>query len=107
MPNTMFLVEDEPPVSPVLEGTLGEMGYDVIAVITDIKLDNDPNGWHAGHQARELEPALPVLHMSADSAEDWPRMAVPAHRGFPAHGGVSNAKIFLQRRYWRRDHIRS
>lgn len=97
MSKTILLVEDEPLIALLLEDVLVESGFDVMAascgseaiealeknapqltaVVTDIKLGSGPNGWHIGHRARELEPALPVLYMSGDSAQDWPHLAVP------------------------------
>ncbi|CAN7259663.1 response regulator [Rhizobium sp. LjRoot254] len=97
MTKTILLVEDEPLISMVLEDALREEGFDVIVaidgidaiaaldakapqlagVITDIRLGDGPSGWQVSEWARELQPRLPVLYMSADSAADWPDRAVP------------------------------
>lgn len=47
------------------------------AVITDVKLGGGPNGWDVARRARELVPAMPVVYVTADSADDWAANGVP------------------------------
>jgi DNA-binding NtrC family response regulator len=47
------------------------------AVVTDIRLGAGPDGWRIGQRARELNPAMPVVYMSADSTHDWASKGVP------------------------------
>jgi DNA-binding response OmpR family regulator len=39
-------------------------------LVTDIRLDDEKDGWHVARRARELNPLIPVVYMSGDSAAD-------------------------------------
>jgi DNA-binding NtrC family response regulator len=93
----ILLVEDEILTQNNLNDALVEAGFDVVAaddgaqalaeleahadnfraVITDIRVGKGPTGWDVGKRARELDPNMPVLYMSGDSASDWASMGVP------------------------------
>jgi DNA-binding response OmpR family regulator len=93
---TLLLVEDEVLVREVLDVALKDEGFDVIiagngtqalaelesdaarfrAVISDIRLEDGPDGWAVGRRARELVNDMPVIYMSADSVE-WSSHGVP------------------------------
>ena len=48
------------------------------ALITDIRLGRDqPTGWDVARRAREIDPDVPVIYMTGDSAVDWSRNGVP------------------------------
>jgi len=47
------------------------------ALITDIRLGDGVDGWEVARHARELNPAIPVIYMSGDSAADWAVNGVP------------------------------
>jgi len=47
------------------------------ALITDIRMGDGPDGWDVARRARELNPRLPVIYMSGDSAGDWSAQGVP------------------------------
>ncbi len=47
------------------------------ALITDIRMGDGPDGWELARRARELNPRLPVLYMSGDSAAEWSAQGVP------------------------------
>jgi CheY-like chemotaxis protein len=46
------------------------------ALVTDVNLRGDLNGWEVARQIREKEPSLPVIYMTA-YAEDWASQGVP------------------------------
>ena len=86
----ILVVEDEPLIGLTVEDALGEAGYDVrllsqavdalhelegaaevlSALVTDIRLQGDKDGWQVARRARELNPMLPVVYMSVDSELD-------------------------------------
>lgn len=41
------------------------------ALLTDIQLESQPNGWNLARQIRDMNPSLPVLYMSGGSAHEW------------------------------------
>ena len=49
---------------------------EVAALISDVRLPGMP-GWRLARRMRQLLPSLPILYISADSADDWDREAVP------------------------------
>jgi DNA-binding response OmpR family regulator len=93
---TQLLVEDEPLVALAIQDTLEDAGYEVLlaadghsgaaaieenintisGLITDIRLGTGPEGWLLARQARECRPELPVLYVTADSADDWSSQGV-------------------------------
>jgi DNA-binding response OmpR family regulator len=46
------------------------------ALVTDVRLPQ-LDGWAIAHRARELNPTLPVIYVSGDSAVDWAANGVP------------------------------
>lgn len=94
---TLFLVEDEALIRDLLETSLAEAGFEVVAVadgakalaeldadatrfravITDIKLGAGPDGWAVARRARELVADMPIVYMSGDSGHDWSSKGVP------------------------------
>ena len=56
-----------------LESEIGRFG----AVLTDIRLGDGPDGWGVGHRTRELNPAMPIVYMTGDSASEWAANGVP------------------------------
>lgn len=46
------------------------------ALLTDVRLP-EVDGWELAHLARELNPSIPVVYVSGDSAADWPVHGVP------------------------------
>lgn len=102
----LLLVEDEPLIIDVLEEALNDSGFEVVkasngtkalkkidadaakfrAVITDIRLGSEPDGWAVARHAREIIPNMPVVYMSGDSTHEWASQGVP--------GSVMLAKPF-------------
>jgi two-component system cell cycle response regulator CpdR len=96
-PVTILLVEDEALLLLDFEQALAEAGFGVVAVwrgtkaleylrdpataihglVTDIRLGEPPDGWDIARIARQIEPDLPVVYISGDSAPDWPSNGVP------------------------------
>jgi CheY-like chemotaxis protein len=50
---------------------------DLGALVTDIRLPGDIDGWEVARRARELCPPLPVVYVSGDSGADWASQGVP------------------------------
>ncbi|MRG55294.1 response regulator [Phyllobacterium sp. SYP-B3895] len=93
----VLLVEDESILLMANEETLRAEGFDVVAcvnggqevaelerdatrfcaLVTDVQLGSDPNGWEVGRRARELAPAIPVIYVTGDSAAAWSANGVP------------------------------
>lgn len=94
---TLLVVEDEAVILVDLESALEDAGFAVISayngaqaltllesegekivgLVTDIRVGPGPNGWEIAHKARELNPDIPIVYMSGDSARDWPVEGVP------------------------------
>jgi DNA-binding response OmpR family regulator len=94
----LLLIEDDPILRDVLEVALVDAGFTTItasdgtkglaeldadatrfrAVITDIRLGNGVDGWDVSRHARELVPEMPIVYMSGDSSQDWPKKGVPS-----------------------------
>lgn len=95
---TILIVEDEPLIAEALTAALEDAGFsglsasdangaiaileknrarDLAGLVTDINLGGPRNGWEIASRAREMNPALPVVYMSGDSAADWTAHGVP------------------------------
>lgn len=97
MSKLLLLVEDEPLILEILAGALEDGGFETRAatsgdealamldqpgdplggLVTDIKLGSGPSGWDVARKARELEPTLPVVYITGDSAHEWASQGVP------------------------------
>lgn len=93
----VLVVDDEPIIAEIISESLVEGGFEVlvahdgetavsiindparklVALVTDIRLPNGPDGWLLGSEARKANPLLPVIYMSGDSSCDWPARGVP------------------------------
>jgi CheY-like chemotaxis protein len=47
------------------------------ALITDINLLGEMDGWEIARQAREIDPAFPIVYMTGAAAEQWASQGVP------------------------------
>jgi DNA-binding response OmpR family regulator len=45
--------------------------------VTDISLLGKIDGWEVARQAREIDPAFPVLYITGAHAYRWPSQGVP------------------------------
>ncbi|MBP2238811.1 DNA-binding NtrC family response regulator [Sinorhizobium kostiense] len=93
----ILLAEDEALLLLDFEQALAEAGFSVIAVssgrkaiallnagdasiqgiVTDIRFREPPDGWNVARVAREIDPEIPVVYVSGDSAPDWASKGVP------------------------------
>ncbi len=100
----ILVVEDEYLLVLPIEDALNEAGFDAVSVgsaeeaaflldcapgkysalVTDIDLRSDSNGWELARKARQSDPEFPVVYMTGTSIEDW------------ALYGVSDS-VFLQK----------
>ena len=47
------------------------------ALITDINLKGNTDGWEVARRAREIDPEFPIVYSSGRSADEWPSKGVP------------------------------
>ena len=93
----ILLAEDDPLIALNLQDALEDAGFAVhhvlagsealtglearqqhlSALVTDIRLGDDVDGWAIGRRARELMPHLPVVYISGDSAHEHTVDGVP------------------------------
>ncbi len=94
----VLVVEDEVLIQSMLSEALHEGGFatkiadsgeDAIrlldapepkyrALVTDINLGRGKlDGWEVARHAREVDPEIPVVYMTGDSAADWSSKGVP------------------------------
>jgi CheY-like chemotaxis protein len=93
----VLYVEDEPFVRELGLVALQEAGFTVDAVnsgaaavaaidnrddgfraiVTDIDLRGELNGWDVARHAREKLPDIPVVYVSGGSAHEWTSLGVP------------------------------
>ncbi len=93
----ILLVEDESLIAMSIEEALTEGGFAVHSVesgseaiaaidsgdylfaglITDVRLGEGPCGWDIARRAREVQPTIPVVFMTGDSAAEHSARGVP------------------------------
>ena len=93
----LLLVEDYAAIRISLEISLTEAGFRVLTaangndaiselnkpnnnlsgLITDIQLGTNEDGWDVARRARELNPSLPIVYMTGNSADAWEANGVP------------------------------
>jgi CheY-like chemotaxis protein len=93
----ILVVEDEKAIQETLEDALSHAGFETSftvsgedavallqgdnskyrALITDINLLGEMDGWQVAHRARELNPDIPVIYMTGAAAADWSANGVP------------------------------
>jgi DNA-binding response OmpR family regulator len=94
---TVLIVEDERFVQDMVkealagggfESSVASSGEDAVALlrdnhgkyqalVTDINLSGDLNGWDVAQCARELDPDMPVIYMSGAAGDEWASRGVP------------------------------
>ncbi len=57
--------------------TLNATSTRIHGVVTDIRLGSPQDGWEIARAAREIDPQIPVVYVSGDSALDWASKGVP------------------------------
>lgn len=93
----VLIAEDEFLIKLNLEDVVSEAGFEHLAVsnaddailaleedsarfcalITDVRMPGETDGWDLARRARELQPLMPVIYMTGDSAKDWAAQGVP------------------------------
>lgn len=58
-------------------GALEEDSARFCALITDVRMPGETDGWDLARRARELQPLMPVIYMTGDSAKEWAAQGVP------------------------------
>jgi CheY-like chemotaxis protein len=93
----VLVIEDDPEIQSVVEEALSDGGFEpAIAasgeeavtllkggktkysvLVTDINLRGTMDGWAVAKQAREVDPAFPIVYMTGAAADQWPSHGVP------------------------------
>lgn len=92
----VLLADDEVLVRDLVQESLEEAGYDVlavgsgsqaldaleaggefVAVVTDVNFGGPPAGWDVAVRAREIRSNIAVVYMTGDSAHEWSAHGVP------------------------------
>lgn len=93
----ILVVEDDPLIQTVVEETLDGGGFKPViaasgeeavallknhnrkyrALVTDINLLGSIDGWEIAKQAREIDPAFPIVYMTGAAAEQYASHGVP------------------------------
>jgi DNA-binding response OmpR family regulator len=93
----ILVIEDDPPIQGIVEEALSDGGFEPAiapsgeeavallkgnkgkyrALVTDISLLGKIDGWEVARQAREIDPALPILYITGAHADRWPSQGVP------------------------------
>ena len=47
------------------------------ALVTDINLSGELDGWDVAREAREIDPAFPIIYMTGAAADEWGSKGVP------------------------------
>ena len=97
-PSVLVLIaENETEIRNFLQATFEDGGFEVLltssgeeaigaldakhdlvrALITDINFGTKATGWDVARHARELNPDLPVVYMTAAGGNDWSAFGVP------------------------------
>jgi CheY-like chemotaxis protein len=104
----VLIAEDDPLVSMAVEEIVADAGFDflvadnaqeaifnfegnserICALLTDIRMPGKLDGWDLARRARELQPLLPIIYMTGDSAAVWRSQGVP--------GSILLQKPFVQ-----------
>jgi DNA-binding response OmpR family regulator len=93
----ILVIEDDQAIQTIVEDALTEGGFEPAiaasgeeavtllkgrlvkyrALVIDIGLRGRIGGWEVARQAREIDPAFPIVYMSGLHAEDWASKGVP------------------------------
>ena len=93
----VLVVEDDQGIQGIVEEALTEAGFKPAiaasgeeavtllkgnkttyrALVTDINLRGRIDGWEVARQAREIDPAFPIIYMTGASANQWAVCGVP------------------------------
>ncbi|MEA2794142.1 MAG: hypothetical protein QOI87_1522 [Bradyrhizobium sp.] len=95
----VLVVEDDPSILSIVEAALTDGGFEPAVsssgeealtllkgsrrkcrvLVTDIDLGQGKmDGWEVAKLAREIDPAFPIIYMTAASADQWAANGVPS-----------------------------
>jgi DNA-binding response OmpR family regulator len=92
-----MVVEDDQLIQSLVEDALSDGGFEPAistsgeeavtlirgnrnhyrALVTDINLRGTMDGWEVARQAREIDPAFPIVYMTGAAADQWASHGVP------------------------------
>ena len=93
----IMVVEDDQSIQSIVEEALSDGGFEPAiaasgeeavtllkggltkyrALVTDINLRGRMDGWEVAKRAREIDPAFPILYITAAHADQWASQGVP------------------------------
>jgi DNA-binding NtrC family response regulator len=93
----VLIVEDEESIQSIVDDALKDGGFETAiaqsaeeavtllkgramnyrALVTDINLKGRMNGWEVAKQAREIDPAFPIIYMTGAAGSAWASHGVP------------------------------
>jgi len=93
----ILLVEDEAALQELVRHALSDAGFDLTvsasaeealsllgsgvvryrALVTDINIDGELNGWELARQVRVIDAAFPVVYVTGAAADQWSSQGVP------------------------------
>jgi CheY-like chemotaxis protein len=93
----IMVVEDDQTIQGLVEEALSDGGFEAAiaasgeeavtllrgnrnhyrALVTDIDLLGTMDGWEVARQAREINPAFPIVYMTGAAADEWASHGVP------------------------------
>jgi CheY-like chemotaxis protein len=93
----IMVVEDDQTIQGLVEEALSDGGFEAAiaasgeeavtllrgnrnhyrALVADINLVGTMDGWEVAKQAREINPALPIVYMTGAAADEWTSHGVP------------------------------
>jgi DNA-binding response OmpR family regulator len=93
----ILVVEDDQIIQAMVEEALIEAGFEPAiansgeeavtllkgnrshyrALVTDVNLLGRLDGWEVAKQAREIDPAFPIVYMTGAAGDQWPSHGVP------------------------------
>lgn len=94
----VLIAEDEPLIQTTLEDVVTDAGFEhfsvssadeairaleedsarFCALMTDVRMPGQTNGWDLARRARELQALMPVIYMTGDSAKEWAAQGGPS-----------------------------
>ena len=93
----ILVIEDDSPIQIVIDEALTEGGFEPAiapsgeeavtllkggqtnyrALVIDISLRGTMDGWEVARQARKIDPAFPILYITAGHGHQWASQGVP------------------------------
>ena len=95
--SVILVIEDDQEIQSIIEDALSEGGFEPAiaasgeeavtllkgrivnyrALVTDISLRGKIDGWEVASQAREIDPAFPIIYITGGHGDQWPSKGVP------------------------------